>query len=125
MINEQEPERKHGFTVIPADEEFVARIASLIPMEHADKEALTTLIAGHRLMHAATSPAAQLERELSLNVRKLVAVNRVVHNLVFQLGGTATVKDDEIPFDWKLELNPVEAARSLTISALRCEGPQE
>lgn len=111
------------FTIIPADKEFVEKIAALIPLECADRESLTTLIAAHRQIHAASSPQAACERELALTVRKLLAANRVVHNLVTQLGGTATVKDSEIPFDWSIELEPCDAAQSLTIIASRCEPP--
>lgn len=125
MLDNRTPDQKQpGFTILPADKEFVARICQLIPMEHADKEALGTLIAGHREMHSNASPNAQLERALRLTVQKQIAANRVIHNLVTQLGGTATVRDDDIPFDWSLELTPVEEGRTLTIAATRCDPPK-
>lgn len=111
------------FKILPDDREFVEKIAALIPLEVADRESLTTLIAAHRTMHSAASPQAACERELALAVRKLLAANRVIHNLVSQLGGTAVVKDSDIPFDWSLSLDPSAAAQTLTIVASRCEQP--
>lgn len=112
-----------GFQIIPDDEEFVDRIAQLIPLEAADRESLKTLIAGHRLMHAARSPSGEMERQMQLMLSQVRNLNRVVHNLVTQLGGTATVKDADIPFDWNLELEPMQAAQALRITANRCPPP--
>jgi hypothetical protein len=117
------PDQPKSFDIIPDDKEFVERIAGLIPLEHADRESLATLIAGHRIMHRAASPAGELERELVLLNRKYLYAMRCVHNLVTQLGGKATVKDADIPFDWNMEMDPSADAQSITFIANRCPPP--
>lgn len=119
------PEQSNApaFKIIPDDRDFVERIGKLIPLESADREALATIIAGHRQMHAASSPAAEVERQLELMVRKNVNLHRLLWALVTKLGGTAEIKDADIPFDWGLELNPIAGAKSLEIKATRCAPP--
>lgn len=116
-------EKQPAFQIIPDDKEFVERIASIVPLESADREALTTIIAGHRLMHSAKSASADVERQNAMLTMQNLHLNRVIHNLVTQLGGKAEVKDGDIPFDWNLEYHPISEAKTLGIVAGRCPPP--
>lgn len=112
-----------AFSIIPRDKEFVERIAGIIPLEAADREALATLIAGHRIMHSSASPSGEMQRQLQLEVTKNLNLHRLVWALVTKLGGTVDIKDSDIPFDWNLDLDPVEEAKALRIVANRCPPP--
>ena len=110
------------FTIIPDDKEFVTKIAGLIPLEQIDRERLEVLIAGHRVLHTSASPRMETERQLALELRKSQNIHRIVWALIKRLGGTVAVSDDDIPFDWKLELEPT-GSKTLTIVANRCPAP--
>lgn len=118
------PKNQPDLTILPDDKEFVDRIAGIIPLEASDRDSLITLIAAHRMMHATASPAADHERRLSLEVLKNQHAMRVIHWLVTQLGGSAEVKEDDIPFNWELSLEPVKDARVLKIIAGRAPPPK-
>ena len=116
-------QKQPAFKIIPDDKEFVEKIAALIPLEQADRERLEVLMAGHRQFHASSSPKAETERQLALEASKSLNLHRLLWALITQLGGTATVKDSEIPFDWNLELEPINEAKALRIIANRCPAP--
>ena len=108
---------KSAFNIIPADSDFVNRIGELIPLETADREALTTIIAGHRMMHCNASPSAETNRQLQFEVMRGRNLCRIIHNLVSQIGGSATVKDADIPYNFELTLDPVKESNALVITA--------
>lgn len=112
-----------SFEILPEDKEFVDRIAAIIPLEAADRDALKTLIAGHRMMHRAASPSGEVMRELKMQTLKNMYLNRIIWALVKRYGdqvsetAEVTVSDSDTAPNWQLELVPDENAKSLKIQA--------
>jgi len=119
MTDQPEP----AFRILPTDHEVVAKIAALIPLEQVDRESLTTIIAGHRMIHAATSAKADTERQLAMETMKSMQLHRLLWACITKLGGSIELRDSDIPFDWNLELDPIKDANALFVTANRCPRP--
>jgi hypothetical protein len=109
-----------AFRILPVDHEVVAKIAALIPLEQVDRESMTTIIAGHRMIHAATSPNAETERLLALDAAKSIQLKRLLWACITKFGGSIELRDSDIPDDWNLEFDPIEDAKALRLVANRC-----
>ena len=116
-------DKEPAFRILPTDHEVVAKIAALIPLEQVDRESMTTIIAGHRMIHAATSPKADTERQLAMETMKALQLHRLLWACITKLGGSIELRDSDIPFDWNLEFDPIKDAKALVVTANRCPKP--
>lgn len=94
-----------SFKIIQEDRDYVDKIAQIVPLEQADRESLTTMLAGLRLMHTSKSPLAAHRAELETERQKNALLEKLLWSAVRAQGGEHRAKIDELPSDWHVTVD--------------------
>jgi hypothetical protein len=95
-----------SFKILQEDRDFVEKIAQLIPLEQADRESLTTMLAGLRLMHTSKSPLAAHLTALESAREENIRLRLLLWSSVRALGGEHTANLKALPANYDLEIKP-------------------
>jgi len=94
-----------SFKILQEDRDFVEKIAQLIPLEQADRESLTTMLAGLRLMHTSKSPLSAHLTALESARDENVQLRQILWSAVTALGGEHACNLTDLPGAWNLDIN--------------------